>query len=729
AEDNFDSNFRATPQRPRWLVSGFGDGAFSDLMRLCIRRFRHAEIAFLFATARGIDDVKQQLREMHSAADQSPEVLTNSFYQLPLTPLVEILRPRQRHSGPEVFLTGQDASLFGPKASILNRLVVCVLYKMGAFNFLPGPVLEDQIRPSATKRGFDVRFGNGNSQYFDRVILRHGPKPSKLESSFDYIWKACGGQNQSGVYKFWRELPIQKDVTRRKLWPNGFFGQESSLVAAAPAAAPEDAFINAANRLQVFASTLLVYKELRDDGISTVKYEIKGLSVLSGELAGIRFHYESTFGQYGSPQLDEASSRAGFKWEKKTEPVLSEKQADSDLVLRAKERGRKLARNLLFPAPLKPGGPPLSLGLSVTILNGDAFSSWEFEQLYAPKERVHVDGGPFQHATEYLARVVWFPVENLKLRLTLPSRTPGPPFPNFFLTDDGAILEKDVIRDGMLQMYPPAESPWTLPSRSWNKQSLEIAAPGAQFANVSAQTWELSIARPPVGSCYSLDWRLPSSSGNATYLTIEKETEEYRRQLLEHRKMRLAGERSDDVRNILLDLYTKIAVEYKQDDPEEHFALSLLTYDEDDRKLKLVDGVRDGDEPTKEMWDFWLPFGSGLSGACFKQQDNDPFIYIARKPGEERSSPESYLPLANGDQHTVLLAVPLGHPDCNNTRSDSSFESARLRIAVVDLGSTSPRTKLVRFLEDDREKLFRELLTQCYDFRNKLCEILRAAKR
>jgi hypothetical protein len=728
AEDNIDSNFRATPQRPEWLVSGFGDGAFSDLMRLCIRRFRHAEIANLFATAPGIDDIKQQLRDMHCGNDQSPEFLTKSFDQLPLGPLVKILKERQRQTGPEVFLTGNDAFLYGPKASILNRLVVCVLDKMGAFRFLPGPVKPDEIQPSKTKRGFDVLLGNGRPRYFDRVILRHGPKPSKLENSFNSIWKACGGHDESGLYKFWKDLAIQKDVTRKQLWPNGFFGKGTPILVA-PLVAAEDTFVVAAQRLPAQASTMLVYKELRNDGISTVKYEIKNLAILSGELVGIRFHYESTFGQYGSPQLDDASLRAGFHWEKDPEPVASESKVDFEVVLHAStERGRKLVRNLLFPAPLKPGDPPLSLGLSVTVLNGDAFSGWEFEQLYAPEERVHVNGEPFQYATEYMARVVWFPVENLKLRLTLPSRTPGPPFPNVFLTEDSTIPGEEVVRDKLLQMYPPAGSPWVLPSRSWHKQAPEASGAAVQFANVSAQTWELSVSRPPVGSCYSLDWQLPSSSGKVADLKIEKETQGFQRQLLDYRRLRLTGGGHEIIRRLFLELYAKIAAKYKQQDSDEHFALSMLTYDMDDRKLRRVDGVLNGGEPTQDMWDFWLPFGSGLSGACFKQQDNDPFIYFAPQSGEERSGPESYLPLADRDQHTVLLAVPLSHPEFKDSDATSSFESARLRIAVVDIGSNCLRTKLADFRGEDRDERFRELVTWCGEFRDRLCGVLKATR-
>ena len=43
-EDAIDGGFRHRPHGERWLISGFGDSALTDLMRLKIKRFRHAEL-------------------------------------------------------------------------------------------------------------------------------------------------------------------------------------------------------------------------------------------------------------------------------------------------------------------------------------------------------------------------------------------------------------------------------------------------------------------------------------------------------------------------------------------------------------------------------------------------------------------------------------------------------------------------------------------------------------
>src|SRR5204862_214773 len=39
---------------PTWLVSGFGDGALTDLARLCIRDFRHARVLDVVGDARDV---------------------------------------------------------------------------------------------------------------------------------------------------------------------------------------------------------------------------------------------------------------------------------------------------------------------------------------------------------------------------------------------------------------------------------------------------------------------------------------------------------------------------------------------------------------------------------------------------------------------------------------------------------------------------------------------------
>jgi hypothetical protein len=60
------------------------------------------------------------------------------------------------------------------------------------------------------------------------------------------------------------------------------------------------------------------------------------------------------------------------------------------------------------------------------------------------------------------------------------------------------------------------------------------------------------------------------------------------------------------------------------------------------------------------MWDFWLPFGLGLVGTCFKEGER-AFLY-ERRAGPT-TTPDFYLPLPDSSSHEVLMAIPADHPD------------------------------------------------------------------
>src|SRR5205085_10328571 len=157
---------------------------FSDLMRLCLKRFRHAEIASLFATASGIDGLIKDLEDMYAHPQAfDPQFLSEQFERLSTTALERMLAERIRQHGPEVFLTGKDPYRYGGGASVLNRLIVLLLARhgTGAFKYLPGPT--GKVKRKGNQ--FEVELG-GAKRKFDRVLLRHGPE-SRLKKSFPNV--------------------------------------------------------------------------------------------------------------------------------------------------------------------------------------------------------------------------------------------------------------------------------------------------------------------------------------------------------------------------------------------------------------------------------------------------------------------------------------------------------------------------------------------------------------
>jgi hypothetical protein len=480
SEDDLDGSFRRDAQPQRWLVSGSGDGALTDLMRLCIRRFRHAEIKDMFSSVPGYLGVIDSLREIHEKHTHSDRDLSDAFSRLSVGQLQEKLGTRLR-TGSKVFLTAKTPDLYGNGASILNRLIVLLLFQLGRVGWRPGPF--DEVKQ---KKGdqYEVILGGRNEMYH-RVILRHGPKPS-LERVLPDVWEAC-----TDLRSKWKNLARPDDISRKRLWAPETF-PEIRFTAAGDSL--KAAFNEAVQSVGIRAGAMTIRKELRGDGSSTVRFEFDQLSVEDGELQGIRIYYESTTGQVGPLKLDPSADRLGIKLLDDYAPP-PEVTDTLDLI---RDRARKLSIVLQLPRAWRPSHPPLRFGVSFTVLNGDALSTWEFEQMYSQSDRVHMDGSTLPSAVEYLARAVWFPIENLRIRITLPDRSPGPPLPSLLaLPEANRIPRNEIIRDGILGLYPSNTSKWRLDSPEWERQP---QIDSGRLTSPSAQTWDLSIHRPAVGS-------------------------------------------------------------------------------------------------------------------------------------------------------------------------------------------------------------------------------------
>jgi hypothetical protein len=226
------------------------------------------------------------------------------------------------------------------------------------------------------------------------------------------------------------------------------------------------------------------------------------------------------------------------------------------------------------------------------------------------------------------------------------------------------------------------------------------------------------VLAPRVGSCYTLDWRLPESTSEIA--DAENETKRFRTRLLQHRAQRQKGQTDTKIQRLIHGLFARVFEKYGGAEPNEKFSLSLLTYDEESRRLRFVDGLLNGEEPSNDMWALWLPFGAGLAGASFKQQADFPFIYFAPEKGERRSGPDQYLSLPGQIQHSVLVAIPLTHPEYELFKARDDFEIPRLRIAVLDIGSDSMITKLRNFQASDEE-----LVAWSRHFARSLYQVLR----
>ena len=205
--------FDAVPvTKLRWLVSGYGDGGLTDLMRLCIDNFRHDEFVkkyeadpTLGATLRKLleGNKKQSVREVFE------ELLDQ------LDPDSSNLKLR---TNTEVVLNAPPNYLESEGSSILNKFVVFQLEKLGKFTIQDGWVKRPIPTPDPKDRKYTVEFVDKDdevikTEVFDRLIIRHGPERPISETNFPEIWKAT-----EDLQKRWAAQSQSNDRTRVQMW-------------------------------------------------------------------------------------------------------------------------------------------------------------------------------------------------------------------------------------------------------------------------------------------------------------------------------------------------------------------------------------------------------------------------------------------------------------------------------------------------------------------------------
>ena len=678
-EDDIDASFRARGEGARWLVSGYGDSALTDLMRLCIKRFRQAELPTLFKDhdRDAVESVIKDLREINDdpkAADN--RYLTEWFERLETRGLEKVLDQRLRRQGFRPCLTGDGPYLYDPRASTLNRLILRLLQKLDAFDHYPGPVVG---KPKRTSKSFQVELAGG-PQRFERLLLRHGPVAA-LDKSFGKLPKSCSILDEA-----WKKLPRNGDVTRKRKWRIGLFGPED-----APAA---HGATRSTKQVGVTARGLTVTKELLSDGRSSLKYQIEGLKVLEGELTGVRYLLESTVGVIGGPELDAIGHQLGT-WDPDPQPDIPLAAPMEDRIQAVRDNARIRSGVLRFKTALTSASDPVSFGLTVFQLNADALSTWEFQQLYREDQRQHLDHSEIQNL-EFFACMVWFPIETLKVQLTFPSGYDCTPRVSLFRCPVEEIPADEVVRDQVLHLSPDHESalatsrirwqPVTPPDPDWTLGQVDVT-----------RTWELQVSKPAMGSCYSLDWDLPAAAENEVAKRLRDEARAFRDALLTHRA-------ADTVHRHFLAFSEELHRICADPRPGEWFEVVWMTYNDVEHMLEPADAVVNGGTPGKDLWEFKLPFGLGLAGAAFKAARG--FLFV--RP--ERSNPEYFLDVPGFSKAEVLVALPLDHPDFENAPGSTRSHQC---IGVMDISSNFADSRL---LEVFKSKQLDEVAGLCKSF-------------
>jgi formylglycine-generating enzyme required for sulfatase activity len=198
-----------------WLVSGCGDGALTDLLRLCIKGFQHHEMLPRFTQDPRMCEIKEEIQRIESTASLvgNPPALHDAYAALD-APWVRAAM--ERRTDTKVWLNA-PADFLTNGASPLNRFLVAQLHRDERFDLLPGRLL----KPENDREWRTVaRFEDGPKD-FDCIVRRHGPTPA-LKLGFDLIDKALADERQRR-----KDKPTLTDQTRQRWWPQGLFGEET----------------------------------------------------------------------------------------------------------------------------------------------------------------------------------------------------------------------------------------------------------------------------------------------------------------------------------------------------------------------------------------------------------------------------------------------------------------------------------------------------------------------
>lgn len=187
-----------------WLISGAGDGALTDLMRLCIKNFAHGDALRLVVETieRESGNFVGVLRERILAGMTGVSL----FDGLPAQEISNALELRTK----PVALNASEDAVFGTSAkvarsSVLNRLMARVLIAADRVTLLSGKIKADGIE--GQRPDYRVHFSDPDRTLpFDDVLVRHGPD-------------APFGKPGARKPPAWMDNGLERDVVRMgRLW-------------------------------------------------------------------------------------------------------------------------------------------------------------------------------------------------------------------------------------------------------------------------------------------------------------------------------------------------------------------------------------------------------------------------------------------------------------------------------------------------------------------------------
>jgi len=217
------------PGSRRVLVAGYGDGALTDLMRVCLLGFDHERILEAVIAALDRGDIAC-IREIENdcGEDDAAELTFQYSTQVDFPAIRRLLHDRLNPLF-NVVLTGAGPYLFDPRASTLNRLVVSQLLRENAFEHVPlpegvrigrgantDPAIADILSrtkapPLSDFTDFVLRFGTS------QILPSDPARPLVKEQNGRRIIEGLP-DSLTDLRDEWWTLSAADDPTRRPLW-------------------------------------------------------------------------------------------------------------------------------------------------------------------------------------------------------------------------------------------------------------------------------------------------------------------------------------------------------------------------------------------------------------------------------------------------------------------------------------------------------------------------------
>lgn len=199
----------------RWLVSGAGDGAISDVLRLSLRPFSGKTLVE-WLTLPGVVSKVNEIREIEERAIDSyaahghlaAAVDADSEYRTLDLPDLDHALTAQFRPKVQVDLNDITSCAFNLHAAACNRLILSRLLKLNKVKFVHGRLLS--VRDVEGGRR-EVKIENREERQYNGVVVRHGPAPAGSDQIIPGV--------SSRVDKATRlASPVTYDSSRQAQW-------------------------------------------------------------------------------------------------------------------------------------------------------------------------------------------------------------------------------------------------------------------------------------------------------------------------------------------------------------------------------------------------------------------------------------------------------------------------------------------------------------------------------